>query len=86
MAETAAAVFLLLVTWFGSGGVSSYQVEFADRALCERAIDGLAAEQSRLQDDFPTAEPAGTSAVQVQTGGIIDPSRPFVAAVCVQQR
>jgi hypothetical protein len=86
MADVTAAVFLMLVTWFGSGGVSSYQVEFADRALCERAIDALAAEQSRLQQDVPTAEPASRSSVQVQTGGIIDPARPFVAAVCVQQR
>lgn len=74
---------LLLVTWFAATGVSSYQVEFAERAPCEIAIRALVAEQSRLQQGVP--EPAGQAAVQVQTGAAVDVTRPFVSAVCVER-
>lgn len=81
----AEATTLLLVTWFATTGVSSYQVEFAERAECEGAIRALVAEQSRLQQESPTAEPASRASVQVQTGGVVSITRPFVSAVCVQR-
>lgn len=81
----AEATTLLLVTWFAATGVSSYQIEFAARPECESAIRALVAEQSRLQQDVPTAEPASRPAVQVQTGGVVNLDRPFVSAVCVSR-
>jgi hypothetical protein len=39
---------LLLVTWLGTGGASSYQVEFIARHYCEEARDALIKDAQRL--------------------------------------
>ena len=83
MTDVAVATFMLLVTWFGPGGSSSYQAEFTDLAKCQRAVVVLQAEQARLQQGL--AGSVTSAAVQVQSGNTLDPSRPIVTAVCIER-
>jgi len=62
---------LLLVTWIVNNAVSSYQVEFDNRAKCDAARLVLLADQKRINDNV-SMTPLGFQ-------------RPEVSAICVNQ-